>query len=204
MSHFIIGLSGGIGSGKTTIANMFEKLGIALVDADIVAREVVAPGTQALKRIVAHFSTDILTSEQSLDRKKLRALVFSNPVEKDWLNNLLHPLIRTEMFNQLAVATSPYVILVAPLLIENKLYQQVNRTLIIDVNVNTQIERATARDNSDRQTIENIIASQVSREVRIKHADDVISNETTDLKAIEKQVSKLHAKYLDIAINALN
>ena len=204
MSHFIIGLSGGIGSGKTTIANMFEKLGIALVDADIVAREVVAPGTQALKRIVAHFSTDILTSEQSLDRKKLRALVFSNPVEKDWLNNLLHPLIRTEMFNQLAVATSPYVILVAPLLIENKLYQQVNRALIIDVNVNTQIERATARDNSDRQTIENIIASQVSREVRIKHADDVISNETTDLKAIEKQVSKLHAKYLDIAINALN
>ena len=201
MSHFIIGLSGGIGSGKTTIANVFKTHGIDLVDADIVAREVVAPGSQALKKITDHFGANILTSNKALDREKLRRLIFANPTEKEWLNNLLHPLIRTEMFCQLTNAKSPYVILVAPLLIENKLNQQVDRTLIIDVDVDTQIKRTVARDNSDRQTIENIIASQSSREERLSHADDILENENCDFSDIKKQVSELHQKYLKLADN---
>lgn len=147
MANWILGLTGGIGSGKSAVSAMFEKLGITVVDADIVAREVVEPGSVGLKKIVEHFGKTILTSEGVLDRAKLRGIIFDNETEKAWLNALLHPLIRESMLKQLQQATSDYVILVAPLLFENGLEKLCNHTLLIDVPVTTQITRTSARDN---------------------------------------------------------
>ena len=139
MANWILGLTGGIGSGKSAVSAMFEKLGITVVDADIVAREVVEPGSVGLKKIVEHFGKTILTSEGVLDRAKLRGIIFDNETKKAWLNALLHPLIRESMLKQLQQATSDYVILVAPLLFENGLEKLCNHTLLIDVPVTTQL-----------------------------------------------------------------
>ncbi|MGL4899407.1 MAG: dephospho-CoA kinase, partial [Shewanella sp.] len=132
MSKFVVGLTGGIGSGKTTVANLFAELGITLVDADIVAREVVAKGSAGLNAIVAHFGSQILTPEGELDRGKLRQRIFSHDEERLWLNQLLHPMIRQTMLTQVNQATSPYVIMVVPLLFENGLDSLVNRVLVVD------------------------------------------------------------------------
>ena len=133
MAKYLIGLTGGIGSGKTTVANLFAELGIELVDADIVARDVVAIGTSGLNQIAAHFGKQILNQDNSLDRAALREIIFSEPKERLWINDLLRPMIRTEMLKQLAATSSPYTILVAPLLFENELDRLVNRTVLIDI-----------------------------------------------------------------------
>ena len=192
----IIGLTGGIGSGKSTVSNQFAKLGIDIVDADIVAREVVAKGSNALARIVEKFGEDILLSSGELDRAKLRACVFTNDSDKAWLNQLLHPAIRQEMTQQLEQATSPYVLLVAPLLFENNLQSMVARVLVVDVSKDVQIERTLARDNSSPDVIESIINSQIGRQERLKLANDVIDNNSTDQKELIKTINSLHKKYL--------
>ena len=199
MSNFIVGLTGGIGSGKTTIANMFAALGVALIDADVVAREVVLPNSFALNEIKQKFGENFILSSGYLDRKKLREQIFSSNNDKEWLNNLLHPLIRQSIVEQLEKNTDNYCILVAPLLIENNLVEYVNRTLVIDIDEATQIERTVKRDNSNSQTIKNIINSQVSRSNRLKAADDVINNSAADLSSIEKQVFTLHQSYLALS-----
>lgn len=199
---YVIGLTGGIGSGKTTVANLFSELGVPVIDADIVARQVVEKGSPLLAKIAEHFGSQILTSEQELDRTVLRQIVFNNESEKTWLNKLLHPAIREEMLKQLSETSAPYVIWVVPLLIENKLTEFCNRVLVVDVLPEIQLERASKRDKSKIETIKNIMAAQVSREERLSYADDVIENSLPleqGLVDIQNQVRTLHEQYLVLA-----
>ena len=195
----VIGLTGGIGSGKSAAATAFEQLGVTVIDADIASRRVVEPGQPALDKISQHFGTDILLDDKTLDRQKLRHLVFSSDENRIWLNNLLHPLIRRWMEDEVAAAKSSYVIQVIPLLfelkLESKLESQVDRILVIDVPVVTQIERVLKRDNSSLIEVENIIQSQTSRQQRLENADDVISNNAT-LTELKQAVQEMHNKYL--------
>lgn len=198
MSKFVVGLTGGIGSGKTTVANLFAAEGITLVDADIVARDVVAPGSNGLKAIVAHFGVDILTPEGSLDRAKLRQRIFSHDAERKWLNQLLHPMIRQEMQKQVENATSPYVIMVVPLLFENGLDRLVNRTLVVDIPPDLQISRTVKRDNVDASQVNNIINSQCSRSEKLARADDIIDNQG-EISTLKREVLALHQRYLHLS-----
>jgi len=196
----IVGLTGGIGSGKSAAANLFAELGVTIVDADIASRKVVEPGQNALKELVKHFGDEILISNDkpSLDRQKLRTIVFSNAKERQWLNNLLHPLIRNYMDTQVADATSSYVIKVIPLLVESKLQQQVDRVLVIDVPEETQIARVSSRDKATNKEVEMIMKSQASRKARLAASNDVIINNST-IDALEIAVKKMHNKYLKLA-----
>ncbi|RZD20772.1 dephospho-CoA kinase [Pseudoalteromonas sp. MEBiC 03485] len=195
MANWVLGLTGGIGSGKSAVSAMFEELGIQVVDADIVAREVVEQGSIGLKKITEHFGNEILTSEGTLDRAKLRKIIFANESEKQCLNSLLHPLIRESMITQLKQATSQYVILVAPLLFENGLEKYCDHTLLIDVPVEVQITRTTARDNVSTELAKQIIASQMSRADKQKKATDILDN-NRPLEEVKIDVLKLHKKYL--------
>jgi dephospho-CoA kinase len=199
MSEFIIGLTGGIGSGKTTVSNMFANLDVDIIDADIVAREVVEPGSAALSAIVNHFGAEYINAQQQLDRVKLRTRVFSHPQDKQWLNGLLHPLIRQEMLSQLASAQSNYCILVAPLLLENGLNELVSRVLVVDIDEANQVTRTLARDPSSKEEIQRIIASQISRNERLNFADDVIDNQNFTIEKVQQQVQALHQQYLNYA-----
>ena len=194
----IIGLTGGIGSGKTAASDIFESLGVNVVDADIVAREVVEPEKPALNKIAKHFGKDILQDDGHLDRAQLRSIIFSQPSEKEWLENLLHPLIRQEIQAQLGRSTSQYAILVSPLLLETDQSKIVNRILLIDVPPNIQIERAAQRDNNSRQQIQKIIDSQLPRDVKISNSDDVICNDQS-FAELEKKIIEQHAFYLELA-----
>lgn len=198
MSKFVVGLTGGIGSGKTTVANLFAAEGITLVDADIVAREVVAPGSTGLEAIVTHFGAEILTSEGELDRAKLRQRIFSHPEEREWLNQLLHPMIRQEMLAQVEKATSAYVIMVVPLLFENGLDRLVNRTLVVDISPELQINRTVKRDNVDASQVNNIISSQCSRSEKLARADDIIDNQG-EISTLKREVQALHQRYLQLS-----
>lgn len=192
---FVVGLTGGIGSGKSAVSNLFAELGIDVVDADIVAREVVEPGTPALNAIAAHFGESILNPDGSLNRPALRKQVFENDDDKQWLNALLHPAIRTEMQKQLAEASSPYVIFSVPLLIENGLDRMADRVLVVDCSEDTQLARATLRDGSNIETIKSIMASQATRQQRLAKAQDVIDN-NGERSALPDQVKSLHQRYM--------
>ncbi len=193
---FIIGLTGGIASGKTTVANLFkQQFKIDIVDADIVAREVVEPGTPGLNAIIEHFGADIVRDDQMLDRAKLRERIFSNPEEKAWLNGLLHPMIREKMIEDLEQVTSDYALLVVPLLVENKLDSLCDRVLVVDVDPQTQISRTVKRDNVSEEQAKAILASQASREQRLALADDVVKNNPDDPDLL-LQITDLHEKYL--------
>lgn len=199
---YIVGLTGGIGSGKSTIANLFALLDVPIIDADVVAREVVEKGSPLLTKIVEHFGQHILDKQGNLDRTALRQIVFHSEQEKKWLNQLLHPAIRAEMLRQLEAVSAPYVLWVVPLLIENKLSELCDRVLVVDVLPDIQLERAIKRDESKAETIQNIIASQVDRQTRLNYADDVIENNLPlEENAINlaHQVAKLHHRYLDLA-----
>lgn len=195
MSKFVVGLTGGIGSGKTTIANMFAEYGVDLIDADIIARQVVAPNSAALSQISTHFGRSYLLADGNLNRSKLRNTVFADNNAKQWLNNLLHPLIRIALLEQIKKAKSYYCLLIAPLLIENNLTQYTDRVLVIDVSELTQINRTIQRDNIDKTQVKNIINSQITRDKRLLAADDVIDNNGPDLTLIAKQVKQLHQYY---------
>lgn len=197
MASWILGLTGGIGSGKSAISTMFEELGIQVVDADIVAREVVEPDSAGLEKITEHFGDEILTTDGNLDRAKLRAIIFADESQKQWLNNLLHPLIRESMLAQLQQATSQYVILVAPLLFENGLDQFCHQTLLIDVPVEVQITRTTARDKISVALAKQIIASQMPRADKQQKATDILDNNRL-LSEVKIDVQKLHEKYLTL------
>ncbi|OTA21812.1 dephospho-CoA kinase [Xenorhabdus beddingii] len=195
---YIVALTGGIGSGKTTISNVFSSLGVPLVDADIIAREVVAPGTPALQAITEHFGSDVLLADNSLNRARLRQKIFAAPEEKQWINALLHPLIQTETQRQLNQVTAPYVIWVVPLLIENNLSHLADRILVVDVPEEIQINRTMARDGVSREQVENILAAQASRHARLEKADDVILNHNSE-QNITSRVVELHQQYLQQA-----
>ncbi|MBL0533952.1 dephospho-CoA kinase [Aeromonas dhakensis] len=196
---YVVAITGGIGSGKTTVANQFAELGIEVVDADIIAREVVEPGTPALAAIAAHFGADVIAPDGRLNRRQLRERVFTDPQAKGWLNALLHPLIRSEMQRQCAAARSPYCLLVVPLLVENRLTTLANRVLVIDVDEATQIERTCRRDGVSREQAEAILAAQASRTERLAAADDVLDNQNGTLEAIKSRIFALHETYLAFA-----
>lgn len=196
---YIVAITGGIGSGKTTIANQFAELGIDIVDADVIAREVVEPGTPALAAITTQFGPEMLDPQGQLDRRRLRERVFSDPDAKAWLNGLLHPLIRQEMLRQCANVRSPYCLLVVPLLVENKLTGLANRVLVIDVDEATQIERTCRRDGVSRAQAEAILAAQASRAERLAAADDVLDNQNDAAEAIKRRILALHETYMAFA-----
>ena len=180
--RYIVALTGGIGSGKSTVANAFADLGINVIDADIIARQVVEPGAPALHAIADHFGANMIAADGTLQRRALRERIFANPEEKNWLNDLLHPLIQQETQHQIQQATSPYVLWVVPLLVENSLYKKANRVLVVDVSPETQLKRTMQRDDVTRLAV----------------ADDVIDNNGAP-DAIASDVARLHAHYLQLA-----
>lgn len=195
---YVVALSGGIASGKSTVANLFAQLGVPIIDADIIARQVVEKGSIALNKITDYFGHTVLQPNGELDRAQLRNIVFNQPDQLLWLNNLLHPIIRQETEKQLQVATAPYVLWVVPLLIENQLQNKPDRILIVDVNDDMQIERLKKRDKIDENLAKKMLSSQVSNQVRLSYADDVIHNNLS-YEDLQSQVSLLHEKYLALS-----
>lgn len=198
MSQFIVGLTGGIGSGKTAVSDSFAELGIDIVDADLVSRIVVEPSRPALATIAQHFGQSILTEDGHLDRAQLRAIIFKDPEAKRWLESLLHPLIAEEIQRQLESVSSPYGIFVSPLLIEAGQRLFCDRVLVVDVPESVQLERTMARDSNDREQVERIIASQINRQDRRAAADDILDN-SRDLATLKDRVAALHEQYLGLA-----
>lgn len=196
---FIVGLTGGIGSGKSTVAALFAKHGIAIIDTDQLARDVAQPGSPALKKIVEKWGSSILLSGDSLNRSALRQIVFKNESDRRWLENLLHPLIRLEMKKQAEQAASPYCIVIIPLLFETGRDAFLDRVLVVDAPEEKQISRTQIRDKATQEEVKAILDSQVSRETRLNLADDVIENKGS-IADLEDQVDKLHQSYLKMAI----
>jgi dephospho-CoA kinase len=194
----LVGLTGGIASGKSQACHYFAELGIPIVDADIVARQVVEPGQPALAQIADYFGPEILLDDGSLNRRLLRQLIFNDQQKKHWLNQLLHPLIREQMLLQLKQARGPYKILVAPLLFENHLDKLTDRSLLIDVPVALQVQRTTARDGVDAQQAQQIIDAQMSRDDKRAAADDIIDN-NQGLDELKQKVLAQHLIYLELA-----
>jgi dephospho-CoA kinase len=194
----VIGLTGGIGSGKTTVAKLFAERGITVIDTDQLARDVTKIGQPALKEIAEQFGTNILQSDGGLNRTALRRIIFTDDAKRIWLEKLLHPLIRAEMKRQAEAATSPYVIAVIPLLLETEPNPLINRILIIDAPEAEQIKRTCFRDNTTTEEVTKILQSQVSRKERLARADDIITNDgvVNDLKS---QVDRLHGFYSALA-----
>jgi dephospho-CoA kinase len=198
MSQFIVGLTGGIGSGKTAASNRFAKLGIGIVDADVISREVVEPGSPALQQIAAHFGQTHLLADGQLDRAALRQTIFTDPAAKQWLESLLHPLIANETQRQLQNVQSTYALFVSPLLIESKQKDMCDRLVVVDVPTSVQLSRTMARDNNEQEQVKRIIASQVDRKTRLAAASDVIDN-TQGLAQLDQRVSELHQQFLQLA-----
>lgn len=194
---WILGLTGGIGSGKSAAAQGFIDLGIHTVDADHAARWVVEPGRPALAKIVEHFGPQVLQASGELDRAALRRLIFSDPEQRRWLEALLHPLVREEIANYLSRAESPYAILVSPLLIESGQYKTTQRVLVIDAPVELQIARTMQRDDTSAEQVQAILKVQAQREERLRHADDVLINDR-DPAWLKSEVERLHHFYLTL------
>ena len=192
---YILGLTGGIGSGKTTISELFKEHGAEIIDADEISRTLVQKSTSLFNEIVKHFGNHILNNAGELDRSALRQVIFNTPEEKRWLEELLHPAIKKEIQSQIIQSTSAYVVLVVPLLLESGTYDFVNRVLVIDVPETLQIERIKQRDGSNKGLVKKIIAAQMPRQQRLLQADDIIYN-SGPISLIRHQVEKLHAKYL--------
>ena len=198
MSDYVVGLTGGIGSGKTTVANLFHDLGVQSVDADLVAREVVMPGEAALDAIVRHFGQSILHNDGQLDRAALRARIFTDDTEKQWLNQLLHPLIRQRLLQQLRLCTTSYALLIAPLLLENKLPIYTDRVLVVDIPEDLQLRRTVQRDQVTAEQLRNILSSQLARAERLAQADDILLN-TIPVSELKPQIQQLHLSYQQFA-----
>lgn len=198
MSNWILGLTGGIGAGKTLVSNHLAALGIEIVDADVIARDVVAIGSDGLNAIEQHFGKTILLDDGSLNRPKLREIIFADSEQKSWLNNLMHPLIRQNITAQLNAATSPYVVLSAPLLFENKLDALCDHTLLVDVPVEVQLTRTANRDSVSTEQVKNIIAAQMSREDKVQKADSVLDNHR-EISSVLLDVEELHHAFLQQA-----
>ena len=194
----LVGLTGGIASGKSAAADAFAQRGIAVVDTDRIARQVVEPGTPGLAALVREFGPDILDAQGRLDRGRLRRQVFQDPAARRRLEQLLHPLIREEALGQARAAGSPYVILVVPLLLESGWESLVDRILVVDLPEAEQVRRLLRRDSMDRATAEAMIAAQASRARRLQAADDVIENSGSRAD-LDRAVERLHRHYLELA-----
>jgi len=195
---FIVGLTGGIGSGKTTVSNMFRGLGIEVIDADEVSRSLLIPDSFALNELTAHFGKQILNADHSLNRSALRQLIFNDPLAKAWTDQLLHPLIRRTIHSLIENSNRSWLILSAPLLLESNAYSFVDRVLVVDSSEASQLERSSMRDNADIAHIKKIMATQASRKARLDAADDIIDNDG-DLAHLQEQVKKLKTFYEGLA-----
>ena len=195
---FVVGLTGGIGSGKSTIAKFFAEKNIVVIEADQLAREVVTRGTHALSKISDRFGPEILTNDGFLNRKSLREIVFSDNNEKAWLENLLHPLINEALVKMIKAATSEYIILESPLLLETNQHELVDRILVVDVSEKTQLTRTLNRDGGSENIIKTIMNSQLPRAARLKRADDIIDNEQ-QIDLLNKRLESLHKTYVNLA-----
>jgi dephospho-CoA kinase len=193
-----VGLTGGIACGKTTVANLFAALGVHIVDTDLLAREVVAPGSPLLPKIAEHFGEQVLRKDGSLDRARLRDRVFANPAERLWLESVTHPAIRELTDSRCESATSEYVIVAIPLLVETQGAKRFHRVLVVDCEPGLQLARLQARDGMTRAQAERMLAAQVTREQRLEIADDVVRNDG-DIAGLRDQVEGLHRQYLSAA-----
>ena len=191
----IIGLTGGIGSGKTAASDAFKSLGIDIIDADMSSRRVVERGQPALDDIQDHFGSDILDSENNLDRAKLREIIFKDPKERVWLEELLHPKIAQHIKDQLESSKSPYCVLVSPLLLETEQKSFCSSVLVVDVPEESQISRTSKRDGVSEEQVKSIIATQINREQRLKQADEIIINDGS-IEELKEKILVLHTKYL--------
>ena len=193
-----IGLTGGIGSGKSTVAKRFASLGAAIIDADEIARELVAPGQQVLHDIVTEFGTEVITAKGELDRSKLRQLIFAEPQRRKILEALLHPLIRAEMQHRADNTRTPYCVLCIPLLVETRQTDMVDRVLVIDSPEKLQYRRIKQRDGLPDTEIKAILVAQAKPEDRLAVADDIIVNDGSE-EDLYHQIDRLHKKYLQMA-----
>ena len=194
----IVALTGGIGSGKSTVADAFARHGVPIIDTDVIARELVSPGQPALAEIVDHFGDEVITPDGQLDRTRLRERIFANPAQRQALEQILHPRIREEVRRQIETLQSPYCLVVIPLYTETGDYPCVDRVLVVDTDDETRIRRTMARDRLSREQVQQILASQSSREERLALADDVVDN-SNEADQLVEQVDKLHQKYLALA-----
>ena len=198
---FVVGLTGGIGSGKTTVAQLFADLGAAVVDTDLIAHELTSAGGRAMPAIAAAFGQDVLYGDGSLNRAAMRRLSFSDPLQRQRLEGILHPLIREESLTNCrrAEGSSPYVLLVVPLLIESGAYRDhVNRILVVDCDETRQIERVMARSGLSENEVRAIMAVQANRLTRLAAADDVVDNDGPCVE-LHARVSELHQRYLELS-----
>jgi len=195
---FIVGLTGGIASGKTAVAREFESLGITVIDTDQLARDVVEPGTPTLKELVETFGAEILTADGHLDRRGMRERVFADPAQRKILESITHPAIRAELARRAAAAPGPYQIHVVPLLVEGGGKSTFSRILVVDCPEEVQIRRLMARDHSTEAQAKQILTAQATRATRLSAADDVIEN-TGDLSELRDKVHRLHQSYLQLA-----
>lgn len=197
---YTIGLTGGIGSGKSTVAKLFSDLGVPVFDTDAIARQIVEPGQAALEEIKTTFDDTILTENGVLDRKKLRHLVFNDTAARNKLESILHPRIREALLTQINHCTASYCIAVIPLLIEKNWQSIVDRVLVVDIPEQLQLERASGRDRFSEASIREIMNQQVDRPTRLAMADDVIDN-SGNPQRLPDQVNRLHKKYLQLSKN---
>ncbi len=193
-----IGLTGGIGSGKSTVADLFAELGIPVIDADRIARDLVAPGREAYAEIIDTFGPEVVAADGSLDRKKLREQVFSRPDERRRLEAILHPRVRTAIVDTVTVLHAPYCVIVVPLLIESGMQDLVDRVLVVDAPEELRIRRVMQRDHTDESQVRRIMAAQLAPDVRRGHADDILTN-TGDADELRRAVRRLHEHYLQLA-----
>lgn len=196
----VIGLTGGIGSGKTSAANFFSALGVEAIDTDAIAHQLTQSQGVAMAAIQRDFGENFITTDGALDREKMRRLVFSDSSSRKKLEAILHPLIRTEASRRAALTAAPYLLMVVPLLLEVGNYREmVRRILVVDCNEQSQVERAMARGGLSRQDVDAIMSAQISREERLRQADDVITNDL-DMAHLRQQVETLHQKYLELTL----
>ena len=202
-NRFVVGLTGGIGSGKSTAAKYFEKLGAKVINADVVARDSVSSGSQALLKIIQHFGEKIVDKKGKLDRSKLREIIFDNSSEKLWLENLLHPIIREKIILDINNASESYVLLESPLLFETNQYKLVNVVLLIDVPEELQVIRASQRDKSTSNEIKKIIKTQMPRSEKIKLSTYIADN-TKSEDDLRNQVEYYHKKFSELGRSFCN
>ena len=194
----IIGITGGIGSGKSAVTQRFEQLGITVVDADLAARVIVEPGRPALTAIAEHFGQGIIQEDGTLDRAALRQRIFADDSQRHWLEQLTHPLIGREIQQQLTAATSPYTVLSSPLLLETSQKDLTDCVVVVDVPEEVQLERTVQRDDNDESQVRRIMAAQMQRQQRLELADIVLDN-SRSLAELDSVVEELHKEFLQRA-----
>ncbi len=197
---YCVGLTGDIASGKTTVAELFSKLGIEVIYADKISRELTQKNSPAYTKIVEHYGHEILKQDEELNRNKLREIIFSAPKERDWLERLLHPLIRHEIKKRVDASITPYCMVEIPLLITKQAYPYINRTLLVCAPTETQISRLMQRDQCNKQQAQAILSTQPDINIRLENADDIIVNDMEMVELI-KTVNDLHYKYLHVSKN---